>query len=336
MNTVRGVATLVACFLLQATAWGDGDKRVAREHYRRATKAYEIGQYDEAIREFGEAYKIKDDPSILYNLAQAHRLAGHREEALRTFRMFLLKVPDTPHRADAEARIAELQKPREGPPPAAPTQQEPDDEVSQRYFEEGARRYDAQNYTGAIESFEKARRVKSLPALDYNIGRTYDRLGRAGDALVAYRRYVVATPPPPDLDSVRARIEVLEKRVAAETPEPPPPGPPKPTGKTFIAAGAAIGVVGLGALAGGIACGVLAKQTSDYFSSGSPTWDASKNRRGHEYQTTEGVLLGVGGAAVVTGAVLLAIGARQHHAATELLPTVAPGRASLTLSVPLP
>jgi tetratricopeptide (TPR) repeat protein len=322
------------CLLLQATAWGDGSTRAAREHYRRATKAYDIGQYDEAIREFGEAYKIKDDPTILYNLAQAHRLAGHREEALRTFRMFLLKVPDTPYRADAEARIAELQK--AAPAPQIEPRQEPDDEVAQRYFEEGARRYDAGNYNGAIESFEKARRVKSLPALDYNIGRTYDRLDRPRDALVAYKRYVVVTPAPPDLEKVRARIEVLEKRVAAETPPPASPqaAAPKPSGKTFLAAGAAVGAVGVGALAAGIACGVLAKQTADSFTNGS-TYDASKDRRGRDYQTAEGVLLGVGGAAVITGAVLLAIGAKQHHAAMALLPTLAPGRAALTLSVPL-
>src|SRR5258708_7194615 len=74
--------------------------------------------------------------------------------------------------------------------------EDPDSELMRRFFEEGARRYDEQDYQGAIAAFEKARRIKPLPAFDFNIGRALDRMARVEEALTAYRRYVSSTPEP--------------------------------------------------------------------------------------------------------------------------------------------
>ncbi len=121
---------LVASFIGSRSLYAQVDVNRAREHYRRGTKAYEIGDYNEAIKEYGEAYKLIDDPALLFNLGQAHRLAGHSVEALRAYRMFLLKVPDSPNRVEVQQRIAELQqqlpaqpRPAPAPPPAQPEAQ---------------------------------------------------------------------------------------------------------------------------------------------------------------------------------------------------------------------
>src|SRR5438874_1435930 len=98
---------VLALAALTPTARAD-DLAAAKEHYRKATKAYELGLFDEAIAEFNLAYKAKDDPTILYNLAQSHRQAGHRVEALRTYRVYLMKVPDAPNHREVEALIASL------------------------------------------------------------------------------------------------------------------------------------------------------------------------------------------------------------------------------------
>src|SRR5258706_8197597 len=105
---MRIVLMVCALCALSAPTRAD-DLTVAREHYRKATKAYELGLFDEAIREFNEAYKAKDDPTILFNLAQSHRQAGHRAEALRLYRMYLMKVPSTANRREIEALITSLQ-----------------------------------------------------------------------------------------------------------------------------------------------------------------------------------------------------------------------------------
>jgi tetratricopeptide (TPR) repeat protein len=116
------LATILALVAAQPVLASDLDE--ARRHYAKGTKAYEIGAYDEAIKEYGEAYKLIDDPALLFNLGQAHRLAGHTVEALRAYRMFLLKVPDSPNRTEVQQRIGELQQqaptqPRPAPAPAA-------------------------------------------------------------------------------------------------------------------------------------------------------------------------------------------------------------------------
>ena len=82
----------------------------AKEHYIKGTTAFELGAYDEAIAEYSAAYRIKDDPALLYNIAQSHRLANHPADAARFYRLFLMKVPNASNRAEVEAKIAELQK----------------------------------------------------------------------------------------------------------------------------------------------------------------------------------------------------------------------------------
>jgi len=86
------------------------DAASAREHYERGTKFYDIGKYDEAIREFEAAYEAKSDPAFIYNLAQAHRLAGHNQEALQLYRNYLRYVPNPPNRADIDERIRGLER----------------------------------------------------------------------------------------------------------------------------------------------------------------------------------------------------------------------------------
>jgi hypothetical protein len=107
---VKTLFVSIAVLLLPAVALADEQTTTAREHYRRATNAFELGQFDESIREYSEAYRLRDDPAILYNLGQAHRLAQHPGEALHFYKMYLTKVPDAPNRAEVETKIDALQR----------------------------------------------------------------------------------------------------------------------------------------------------------------------------------------------------------------------------------
>ena len=42
-----------------------------KQLYERATRAYDVGKYNEAIEEYQKAYEIGGDPPMLYNIAQA-------------------------------------------------------------------------------------------------------------------------------------------------------------------------------------------------------------------------------------------------------------------------
>lgn len=105
---MRAVFVVLVC--LMATVAAADERALAKEHYIKGTKAYDLGLYDDAIREYMEAYKFKDDPALLYNLAQAHRHAGHSAEALRFYKMYLVKEPKSPNRTEVETKIDELQK----------------------------------------------------------------------------------------------------------------------------------------------------------------------------------------------------------------------------------
>lgn len=115
--------TATAGVLLWAPPARAEDKAAAKDHWEKGTKFYDLGKYDDAIREFEAAYEAKSDPAFLYNLAQSHRLAGHNTEALRLYRNYLRYAPKAPNRADIEDRIKELEKhagdaPATAPPPS--------------------------------------------------------------------------------------------------------------------------------------------------------------------------------------------------------------------------
>ncbi len=95
--------------LAPARAFAD-DTAQAREHFVAGTRAFELGQFSIAVDEYAAAYRLRDDPALLYNLGQAHRLAGHPVEALRFYRLFLSKVPDAPNRPEIQTKIDELRK----------------------------------------------------------------------------------------------------------------------------------------------------------------------------------------------------------------------------------
>jgi hypothetical protein len=58
--------------------------------------------------EYQEAFKAHQDPALLYNAAQAHRLAGDSPKALLLYNNVIRLYPDSPYAAQSRARIAEM------------------------------------------------------------------------------------------------------------------------------------------------------------------------------------------------------------------------------------
>ncbi len=108
---------VLAAGLISATSARADDRAVAREHYQKGTKLFDLGQFDDAVKEYEAAYQVKDDPVLLYNIAQAHRLAGHHERAIFFYKSFLRRMPKAPNREDVLQKIAELQRKLDHPEP---------------------------------------------------------------------------------------------------------------------------------------------------------------------------------------------------------------------------
>src|SRR5580765_1308941 len=133
-----GVAFVVAARPAQAQMT-QAQKDEVKLHYQRATRAYDLQKYQEAIDEYQKAYEISGDPPMLYNIAQAYRLAEQPAEAVRYYRRFLQRMPNARNREDVERKIAEQDKLAEQrkkvepvtppPPPPPPTKPPPIVEV---------------------------------------------------------------------------------------------------------------------------------------------------------------------------------------------------------------
>jgi tetratricopeptide (TPR) repeat protein len=85
-------------------------KRETLDRYEKATRLYNLGQYEKAIAEYQAAYLISADPVMLYNIAQCHRNNGQSEEAVRFYKSYLRNAPNAPNRPEVEKRIADMER----------------------------------------------------------------------------------------------------------------------------------------------------------------------------------------------------------------------------------
>jgi hypothetical protein len=92
-----------------------------KAHYDKATRAYDVGKYNEAVEEYQKAYEIGGDPAMLYNIGQAYRLGDQPGEAVRFYRRYLQRSPNARNREDVERRITDLEKLAEARRQSAPT-----------------------------------------------------------------------------------------------------------------------------------------------------------------------------------------------------------------------
>jgi tetratricopeptide (TPR) repeat protein len=99
----------------------------AKELYQQGQAHYAVGEYEAAAEAYQSAYKLKQDPALLFNAAQAQRLAGNLDRALTLYRNYLRFHPKVANRAEVESRIPQIEQQIEearaakvAPPPATP------------------------------------------------------------------------------------------------------------------------------------------------------------------------------------------------------------------------
>ncbi len=109
------------------------------------------------------------------------------------------------------------------------TAQTPTDREARERYERGASLYDQARYREAILEFEAARALSSASALEYNIGRCYERLEEWTLAADAFDRYL-RDPRVSDAAAIRARVAGLRRQAEERQRQPgvasPPPAEP--------------------------------------------------------------------------------------------------------------
>jgi tetratricopeptide (TPR) repeat protein len=207
-------------------------------------------------------------------------------------------------------------------------------EKAKALVEQGRALHDAGDYGGAIAAFNAAYTLAPRPGLLFNIAQAYRLSGDCDDAAFMYRRYLETNPEPNARQVALTNLEIAEKcghgglKIAMPTPPstpavPPPRDPPPVQEHPNKHLGAFALVAGVGALAVAGAFAYDAHETADRVSAAYAAGTVSPNlsqddARGHRSAVIATACGVAGGAAVITGAVLYAIGRRsdeQRHVA---------------------
>ena len=108
---MRGVRScLIAIALLLPLAARAEDKDAARKASADGQKYYNLNQFSDALESFKRAYWNYEEPSFLYNIAQCHRLLGHKKDAIDFYRSYLRNAPpEAPNRVASQRMITELE-----------------------------------------------------------------------------------------------------------------------------------------------------------------------------------------------------------------------------------
>lgn len=85
------IATLVlgAALVPLAALAADKAETQARQLAKEGQQHYDLGEFDKALEKFSEAYKLKNAPALLFNLAQCHRKLGNWEQSAFFFGRFI-------------------------------------------------------------------------------------------------------------------------------------------------------------------------------------------------------------------------------------------------------
>ena len=109
MRPILLALALFATLLVpRSPARADESTEQAKEHFKKGQTHYALGEFSQAADEFKEAFRLREVPIILFNIAQAMRLSGRSKEAVFYYSQYLTRQPDAANRAEVESRITEL------------------------------------------------------------------------------------------------------------------------------------------------------------------------------------------------------------------------------------
>jgi tetratricopeptide (TPR) repeat protein len=79
-----------------------------RRLYAQGVTHYDLAEYDKAVTAFKEAYRLSNDTTYLFNIAQTYRMARNCPEAGRYYQRVLTLEPDRSDKAKIEQKIQEM------------------------------------------------------------------------------------------------------------------------------------------------------------------------------------------------------------------------------------
>jgi tetratricopeptide (TPR) repeat protein len=86
------------------------DRAHARAAFRAGSQHYNLGEFQQALDSFREAYRNYEDPSFLFNIAQCERQLGHKRAAVREYRAYLNNSENADNRESVRQTITQLER----------------------------------------------------------------------------------------------------------------------------------------------------------------------------------------------------------------------------------
>ena len=99
----------IAVLFVAAPAFAD-NKQIAKRYVDAGLAAQGASDYDTAVTFYTKAYELVPHPVLLFNMAQANRLAGRASIALDLYRRYVAAEPNGPQAKTARAHIARLKR----------------------------------------------------------------------------------------------------------------------------------------------------------------------------------------------------------------------------------
>jgi tetratricopeptide (TPR) repeat protein len=288
----------------------------ARARLREGVKAYEAKRYKDAVDAFLAANRLVPNPGLSFNTAKAYEKLGDAAGALSFFRDYLRRAPEASDRGEVERKIKKLEQ---------RLQTKKLMQVSILSSPEGGtvvlngQPVGVTPWTGEIAPGEHSFKIKLEGYRDHE--QTF-QLPR-DHALDVKAELEVA--PPESAPAPQPEQPVATSSAPAQEPLERPG--PLPDGRVSVPTWIAIGV---GGAALGTALGFeLARRSAESDAEDASTQLDAKDH----FETMESrrdmarILAGVGGAALITGAVLLYfdLGPKREHAAAFRGPKVQVG-----------
>jgi tetratricopeptide (TPR) repeat protein len=107
---LRIASLFVACVvpIVAGRAYSAEPPPEAKRHADACVRAYDLAEYERAIKECKSAYEIYPAALLLFSIGQAYRKLGDNEKALAFYRSYLAKAPNGSQRKVAEDQVAQL------------------------------------------------------------------------------------------------------------------------------------------------------------------------------------------------------------------------------------
>ncbi|MBN1653736.1 MAG: hypothetical protein JXA30_08170 [Deltaproteobacteria bacterium] len=119
----------------EALAQSDFDDQRARSHFEAGTSYFQESRFEDAIREFREAYRLSERSLLLINIGLACSHALKFDEAIAAYQQYLENEPEAVDRKEIEARIEHLRKVSQQVSPSLPEDERQEPATSPRALE---------------------------------------------------------------------------------------------------------------------------------------------------------------------------------------------------------